>query len=46
MASLHDPGAHEGRHINANTLVVRETGRATHRVLRARRGTGRRLSDE
>ena len=46
MASLHDPGAHEQDHVNANRLVVQSTGRMPRRALPARRKGGRRLSDE
>ena len=46
MANLHDPRAYEQRYINANRLIVQQTSRASHWVLRVRRGLQSRLADE
>ena len=46
MASMHDPRAHEQRYVNANRLIIQQTSRASHRVLRVGRGLRSRLTDE
>ena len=40
MASVHDPRAHKQRYVHANLLVIQQTSRASHRVLRVRWGGG------
>ena len=46
MASIHYPRAHEQRRVNANRIIVQLTSRASHRVMRVRRGLRSRLTDE
>ena len=45
-ASLHDPRAHEQRHVNANKIIAQQTSRASHRALRVGWGLRNRLTDE
>ena len=44
-ASLHGPRAHEQRYISTNTLIVQQTSRTSHRMLRGGRGVRSRLTE-
>ena len=46
MTSLHDPTVHEPWYVNVKTIIVQQTSRASHRVLRVRQGLRSRLTDE